>query len=68
MQDMRGYRDEFLSVLKESNNHYGTEIINLVINDIHFDYHRWLHPLQGNWELKELFTEEKLNKCLNLIL
>ena len=26
MQDMKGYRDEFLDVLRQTNNHYGTKI------------------------------------------
>ena len=67
MQDMKGYRDEFLDVLKQTNNHYGTEIIDLVINDIHFDYHRWLHPMQGSWETTELFTPQKLGYLKKII-
>lgn len=67
MQDMKGHRDEFLDVLKQTNNHYGTEIIDLVINGIHFDYHRWLHPFQGDWELREVFTEDKLNNLSKII-
>ena len=25
-----------------------------------FQYHRWLHPWQGSWEVESLFTEEIL--------
>ena len=67
MQDMKGYRDEFLGVLKQTSNHHNTEIIDLTINGIHFDYHRWLHPFQGDWELREVFTEEKLNNLSKII-
>ena len=67
MQDMKGYRDEFLDVLKQTNNHYGTEIIDLVINDIHFDYHRWLHPMQGEWEMISLFTDEIINNISKIV-
>tara|TARA_B100000287_G_scaffold435588_1_gene504719 strand:- start:1194 stop:2048 length:855 start_codon:yes stop_codon:yes gene_type:complete len=67
MQDMKGYRDEFLNVLKETNNHYDTEIVELERNGITFKYHRWLHPMQGEWELISLFTDEILNNISKII-
>ena len=33
MQDMKGYRDEFLGVLKQTNNHYGTKISKIKIEE-----------------------------------
>ena len=67
MQDMKGYRDEILNILRETNNHYNTEIIELERNGISFKYHRWLHPMQGEWELISLFTDEVLNNISKII-
>jgi len=67
MQDMKGYREEFIGVLKETNNHYGTEVIDLNLLNYNIKYHRWLHPFQGDWELTELFTEDKLNNLSKII-
>ncbi len=67
MQDMKGYRDEFIEILKRTGNHYDTDVIEFEINDMFIRYHRWLHPFQGDWELKEVFTGEKLNNLSKII-
>jgi len=56
------YRNQILEILKQSNNHYSTQVINLEIFEKKINYHRWLHPWQGDWETN-LFTE---NILLNL--
>lgn len=61
------YRNQVLSYLKETNNHYETDIINLNVLNKNIKYHRWLHPYQGNWEISYLFTEEILNNISKLI-
>ena len=67
MQDMKGYRDEFLDVLRQTNNHYGTKISKINLPSYEINYHIWQHPFQGDWELTELFTEDKLNNLSKII-
>lgn len=61
------YRKQVLEVLKSSNNHYSTQTINHKVKDWVLQYHRWLHPWQGNWEITSLFTEEILNNLSKII-
>lgn len=67
MQDMKGYRDEFIEVLKQTNNHFGTEIVELERFQKKFRYHRWLHPMQGEWELISLFTDEIMENISKIV-
>ena len=60
--DIESYRRDYLTLLKQTNNHYGTEIINLDSFGKTFSYHRWLHPYQGDWELKEIFADDILER------
>jgi len=61
------YREQVLDVLKQSNNHYDTQIIELEVLDKKFSYHRWLHPWQGSWEVDSLFTKEILTNLSKII-
>jgi FkbM family methyltransferase len=61
------YRKQVLEVLKSSNNHYDTQIINHKVKNWELQYHRWLHPWQGNWEINYLFTEEILTNLSKII-
>ena len=65
--DIELYRKQVLEVLKTSNNHYGTQNINHKPKNWDIDYHRWLHPWQGNWEIDYLFTEEILTNLSQII-
>jgi FkbM family methyltransferase len=65
--NINSYRNEMLDYLKSTNNHYDTEVIELNRLDKNFKYHRWLHPMQGEWELISLFTEELLNNLSKII-
>ena len=67
MENIDSYRNQVLKVLKQSNNHYNTQIIELEVFNKKFQYHRWLHPWQGNWEVDSLFTEEILNYLSKII-
>ena len=51
LQRIKKYREEVLSYLKQTNNHYETAQLNLKIDNIEVKYHRWLHPWQGDWEI-----------------
>ena len=61
------YRNQVLEVLKQSNNHYSTKNIELLVGDKKINYHRWLHPWQGDWETTSLFTETILNNLSKII-
>lgn len=61
------YRNEVLDVLKQTGNHYPTKVINLEIEDRKINYHRWLHPYQGDWEIREVFTKEILDNYSKII-
>lgn len=65
--NINNYRKQVLEVLKSSNNHYGTQIVNHKVKDWELQYHRWLHPWQGSWEITSLFTEEILNNLSKII-
>jgi FkbM family methyltransferase len=67
MQEVNNYRTQVLEVLKQSNNHYPTKIINLQVEDKQINYHRWMHPWQGDWEIKALFNEKILNNLSKII-
>ena len=67
MEDIKSYREQVLDVLKQSNNHYTTQIIELEVLNKTFQYHRWLHPWQGSWEVESLFTEEILTNLSKII-
>jgi FkbM family methyltransferase len=67
LKRIQEYRISVLNYLKQTNNHYGTDEINLEVNSQKINYHRWLHPWQGNWELECLFNEKELNNTSKLI-
>ena len=67
MSQVDEYRNQVLEVLKQSNNHYPTNIINLQVGDKQINYHRWMHPWQGDWEIKALFNEKILNNLSKII-
>lgn len=67
MFDISPYRHQVLEVLKKSGNHYSTTPIALNRLGKDFNYHRWLHPYQGDWEVDYLFTEEILTNLSKLI-
>ena len=61
------YRSDVLNTLRDSNNYYFSDEINLEIGDKKINYYRWLHPLQGSWETTELFNPLKLKYIKKLI-
>lgn len=61
------YRQQVLEVLKSSNNHYTTKNITHKTSSWKINYHRWLHPWQGDWEINYLFTEEILTNLSKII-
>lgn len=67
MYDISEYRDQVLDTLKQSKNHYDTQVINLNILNKNINYHRWLHPYQGDWEIKALFNEKILTNLSKII-
>ena len=67
MSQIDEYREQVLDVLKQSNNHYPTQIINLEVADKKINYHRWMHPWQGDWEIKALFNEKILTNLSKII-
>lgn len=67
MQELDNYRNQVLDALKESGNHYSTAVINLKVLDKEINYHRWLHPWQGDWEIKALFNERILTNLSKII-
>lgn len=67
MNQINEYRKQVLEVLKQSNNHYSTQVINLEVAGKKINYHRWLHPWQGNWEIEALFNEKILNNLSKII-
>lgn len=67
MEDIREYRYQVLDVLKQSGNHYPTQVINLVVDNRTINYHRWMHPLQGDWEIKALFNTKMLSNLSEII-
>lgn len=67
MSQIDEYRNQVLEILKQSNNHYPTNIINLQVGDKQINYHRWMHPWQGDWEIRALFNEKILNNLSKII-
>ena len=67
MSQIDEYRNQVLEILKQSNNHYPTNIINLQVGDRQINYHRWMHPWQGDWEIRALFNEKILNNLSKII-
>lgn len=67
MFDITPYRKQVLEVLKQRGNHYPTTPVTLTRLGKEFNYHRWLHPYQGDWEVDYLFTEEILTNLSKLI-
>jgi FkbM family methyltransferase len=67
IQRLKEHREAVLTYLKQTNHHYGTKEINLEVGDKKINYHRWLHPYQGNWEIDSLFNEKELNNTSKLI-
>lgn len=67
MENITEYRNQVIDALKKSNNYYGTKIINLEIYNKKINYHRWLHPWQGDWETKSLFTEKIISNLSKII-
>ena len=62
------YKSHILATLDKHNLRFGTEISNLDLNtDYSFEYHRWLHPSQSEWELVFLFTKKYLDSLKALI-
>jgi FkbM family methyltransferase len=64
---MTQYRNQVLEVLKQTNNHHPTKVINLQVEDVKIDYHRWMHPYQGDWEVRDVFTKQILNNYAKII-
>ena len=67
MNQIDEYRKQVIDVLKQSNNHYPTNVINLKVLDKEINYHRWMHPWQGDWEIEALFNEKILNNLSKII-
>ena len=67
LERLKSYREKLDEVLKENGVYFGTEEINLLVNNHKINYHRWLHPMQGEWELEWLFNEYKLSCIKKLI-
>jgi FkbM family methyltransferase len=65
--DTTQYRNQVIEVLKQTNNHYPTQIINLEVGDKKINYHRWMHPYQGDWEIRDVFTKEILDNYSKII-
>jgi len=61
------YRQQFLDVLKQTNNHYDTRVVSLNKFGREFSYHKWLHPYQGDWELTEIFADDILENLSKII-
>lgn len=67
MFDIEDYRLQVLDVLKQTGNHYDTSVIELERLGRKINYHRWLHPYQGDWEVSSLLTEEILSNLQKII-
>jgi FkbM family methyltransferase len=67
MEDISEYRYQVLDILKQSGNHYTTQVINLVVDGIQINYHRWMHPWQGDWEVNALFNPKMLSNLSEII-
>ena len=67
IERIKKHREAVLNYLKQTNNHYNTIEINLEVDGTKINYHRWLHPYQGSWELEALFNSKELNNISKLI-
>lgn len=67
MYDVSEYRNEVIRVLKETGNHYDTKVNQINRLGKTITYHQWQHPYQGDWELREVFTEEILTNLSKII-
>jgi FkbM family methyltransferase len=67
MSQVDEYRKQVIEVLKQSNNHHPTQVINLEVAGKKINYHRWLHPWQGSWEIEALFNEKILKNLSKII-
>lgn len=65
--DVARYREDVLNILKRTNNHYDTRVVNLNKFGREFSYHKWLHPYQGDWELTEIFADDILENLSKII-
>jgi len=66
--DVARYREDVLNILKRTNNHYDTRVVNLNKFGREFSYHKWLHPYQGDWELTEIFADDILENLSKIII
>jgi len=64
---VNSYREQVLNVLKNNGNYHYTNEINLEMGKFKINYHRWLHPYQGSWELESLFNPLKLKYVEKMI-
>lgn len=67
MEQINIYRNQVLDILKQTNNHYTTQIINLIVDNKPINYHRWMHPWQGSWEVDALFNTKMLANLSKII-
>ena len=67
LEKIKKYREEVLDVLSNNQFYFGTKVINLNVDDKEINYHRWLHPWQGDWELEYLFNSNSLKNISKLI-
>lgn len=63
------YRDDFINVLKQTNRHFKTNLIeySTTSQKYNFKYHQWKHPYQGDWEKIAIFTDGILDSLQKLI-
>jgi len=67
IETIKGHRESVLNFLKETNNYYNTLEINLEVDNKKINYHKWLHPYQGSWELEALFNIKEMSNISKLI-
>jgi len=68
LDNIDNYRSELLEFLSTVNARYSYQKINVTFNGIKdFSYYRWLHPYQGDWEVKYLFTSDILTNLSKII-
>ena len=61
LDTLKSYRKDLTETLKENKLFFDTDEINLSVDNHKINYHRWLHPNQGDWELEWLFNDYKLS-------
>ena len=67
LDTLESYRQDLTKALKENKLYFDTDEINLSVGNNKINYHRWLHPNQGDWELEWLFNDYKLSCIKKLI-